>query len=80
VLYKSTRPNRDLYIGLYLGEGLQGVTEIELKTTISETIDLLCKTNKNNELIEGIRLLKTYLQRKINEATKEDFLDKNKIL
>ena len=49
-------------------QDLSGVTEIELKTTISETIDMLCKTNK------------TYLQRKINEATKEDFLDKNKIL
>jgi hypothetical protein len=83
VLENTFRPPKikDVFSNLQIvKQDLSGVTEIELKTTISETIDMLCKTNKKNELIKGIRLLKTYLQRKINEATKEDFLDKNKIL
>jgi hypothetical protein len=61
-------------------QDLAGVTEIDLKTTISETIDLLSKTKKKSDLIEGIRLLDNYLTRKINESSETDFLEKNVLL
>lgn len=61
-------------------QDLAGITEFQMKKTISETIDLLSKTKKKKEIVEGIQMLNQYLQRKINESAKVDFLDKNKML
>ena len=52
---------------------------MDLKENISETIDLICKQKSMKEIRDGIQTTKSYLSKKINEATKS-FLDGNKIL
>jgi hypothetical protein len=57
-------------------QNINRVTGIDMKDNISETIDLICR-RRIQEMKSGIEVLKSYLQKKINEATWE-FLDKNK--
>jgi hypothetical protein len=60
-------------------QNLSSLTEIDMKSNISETIDLICKRRKLTEIKEGVDILISYLQKKVNEYTMS-FLQKNKIL
>ena len=75
------KPKRkDVILNLQLvKDSLKKIKSVDLKENISETIDLICKQKSMKEIRDGIQTTKSYLSKKINEATKS-FLDGNKIL
>ena len=75
------KPKRkDVVLNLQMiKDSLKKIKSVDLKENISETIDLICKQKSMKEIRDGILTTKSYLSKKINEATKT-FLDGNKIL
>ena len=70
------KPNRiDIIFNLQLiKENLQHIHEIDLKQNLGETIDIVCRRRNLPEMKSGIEIIKSYLQKKVNEGTFE-FLD-----
>ena len=75
------KPNRtDIISNLqFIKDTIQHIKEIELKQNIGQTIDLISRRRGLNEMKSGLEILKSYLQKKVNEATL-GYLDGNKIL
>ena len=75
------KPNRtDITSNLqFIKDTIQHINEIELKQNIGQTIDLISRRRGLNEMKSGLEVLKSYLQKKVNEATL-GYLDGNKIL
>ena len=71
ILENNRKPNRkDIIKNLQtIKQNLIYITEIQMKDSMSETLDLICKRRNLKEIKEGIEVLKSYLQKKINEAT-----------
>jgi hypothetical protein len=59
-------------------QNISNIDEISLKRTTSGLIDDLCDIRDNSAKLIGIRNLKNYLDRKVNEMT-ERFIKENKI-
>jgi len=65
------KPNRkDIVNNLQVvKQNLNYITEVQIKSNLSESIDLICKRRNLKEIKEGIEVVKSYLQKKVNEST-----------
>ena len=72
---KSSDVNNNLQ---RIKQNISNIDEISLKRTTSGLIDDLCDIRDNSAKLIGIRNLKNYLDRKVNEMT-ERFIKENKI-
>ena len=72
------KPNRkDIINNLQIvKQNLGYITEVQMKDNLSESIDLICKRRNLKEIKDGIIVIKSYLQKKINESTMP-FLERN---
>ena len=60
-------------------DSLEQIDDMELRQNMRQTIDLLIRRRGLNEMKSGMDILKSYLQKKVNEETLA-YLDGNKIL
>ena len=75
------KPNRtDIISNLHIiKESLEQINDLELRQNMRQTIDLIIRRRGLNEMKSGMDILKSYLQKKVNEETLA-YLDGNKIL
>ena len=65
------KPNRkDIINNLQVvKQNLNYITEVQMRGNLSESIDLISKRRNLKEIKDGIEVVKSYLQKKINEST-----------
>ena len=82
VLANSFRkPNRtNIISNLHIiKESLEQINDLDLRQNMRQTIDLIIRRRGLNEMKSGMDILKSYLQKMVNEETLA-YLDGNKIL